>query len=251
MNKPVIELKNIEKSFGVNKILKDVNLRVEENDSLTIIGPGGSGKTTLLKIMADICPPDSGTVYYFGQNIAKLDGSSYKALREKTGMSFQNYALLDSLTVRENIGFFLDYHTKTPYDAVSKLVTENLRKVSLKEVEHLKPSELSGGMKKRVGIARAIIHKPEIVFLDEPTAGLDPITTDAIAKMINHLQKELCMTLVSVTNDMVCAHRLGEKLAFLYDGKIYKSGNRNEIWDSDDPLLNQFIQGKKEGPIKL
>ena len=250
MTTPVIELKNVSKSFGNNQILNDINLKIEQNDSLTIIGPGGSGKTVLMKIIAQIYPPDSGDVYYYGRKTSDMTDEEIHKLKQITGMSFQNYALFDSMTVRENIGFFLDYHTDTTDAEVSRRVTENLSMVRLKNVEHQKPSELSGGMKKRVGIARAILHRPKIVFLDEPTAGLDPVTTDAISKMINKLQTELSMTLISVTNDMICARSLGNKLAMLYDGKIYKVGNREEIWESDDPLLKQFIGGHREGPIK-
>ncbi len=251
MAEPIIELRNISKSFNEHNLLKDVNLKVYENDSITIIGPGGSGKTVLLKIMALVIQPDSGEILYYGKNISHISKKALQRIRLKAGMLFQNYALFDSMTVRDNIGFYLDTHTNIHHSKVSKIVTENLRRVSLRGIEHLKPDELSGGMKKRVGIARAIAHKPEIVFLDEPTSGLDPVTTDSISKLINNLHDELYFTMINVTNDMDCASKLGNKLAMLYDGKIHIMGDKKKLWKLSDTVLQQFIQGKRKGPIKI
>ncbi|MDH4129185.1 MAG: ATP-binding cassette domain-containing protein, partial [Spirochaetota bacterium] len=165
------------------------------------------------------------------------------------GMLFQNYALFDSLSIRENVGFFLDYHTRISKDEISERVTRHLKLVRLSNIEHLMPSELSGGMKKRVGIARAINHNPEILLLDEPTAGLDPVTTDSISKVINELQEKLSVSLINVTNEMGCARRISSKLAMLYEGVIYKIGSKKEMLESDDPVVYQFVQGKRHGPI--
>jgi len=250
MARPIFELKNVSISFRGESVLKDLNLSVEERDSLTIIGPGGSGKTVLLKIMAHLLEPDKGNVIFNGKNINQLNNKELREYRGRTGMLFQNYALFDSLTVRENVGFFLDYHTKIPENEISRRVTSNLKLVRLSNIEHLKPSELSGGMKKRVGIARAINHDPEILFLDEPTAGLDPVTTDSIGKVINELQEKLSATLINVTNDINCAKKIGNKLAMLYDGIIYKIGLKAEMLESKDPVVYQFIQGNRHGPIK-
>ncbi|GMT49201.1 MAG: ABC transporter ATP-binding protein [bacterium] len=250
MNKTIIELKNVSKSFAGKKIIDQLSLEINERDSLMIIGPGGRGKTVLMKIMALIIPPDSGDIFYYGRNIKDFSKKDMENYQNNTGMLFQNYALFDSMTVRENVGFFLDYHTKIPRKEIGERVSHNLKQVKLEGVEGLKPAQLSGGMKKRVGIARAINYKPDIIFLDEPTAGLDPITTDSISKMINRLHQELPVTFISVTNDMGCARKIGNKLAMLYEGKIYKIGPKEDIFESDDPVIHQFVNGKRQGPIR-
>lgn len=245
----IIELRNVCKSYQGTEILKNLNLKIYKGDSIIVIGPGGCGKTVFMKILALIFPPDSGEVLYSGKNVKDMTAKEVNKIRLKMGMLFQNYALFDSLTVRENVGFYLDYHSKIPYEEISQKVTQNLAMVNLQDVEHLKPSELSGGMKKRVGIARAIIHQPEMVFLDEPTAGLDPITTDSISKMINQLQKELGVTLIAVSNDRVCFRRIGKRMAMMYDGAIYKIDDKETMLQSDDPVVEQFVNGRRKGPI--
>ena len=247
---PAIELRNVSLSFDKKTVLRDINLTVEIGDSLTIMGPGGCGKSVLMKIMALIIPPDSGEIYFYGKNISGLSSTELRNYRRKTGMLFQNYALFDSMTVRENVGFYMDYHTKIPDSEISEMVTKNLKKVSLKGIESLRPVELSGGMKKRVGIARAINHKPDIVFLDEPTAGLDPITTDSISKVINELHQNLDMTFINVSNDMIFIRRVGTKLAMLYEGVIHMVDQRETMLESSDPIVHQFVHGKRKGPIK-
>lgn len=246
---PIIELKNISKSYQGTTILKNLSLQIYKGDSIIVIGPGGCGKTVFMKILSLVIAPDDGDIFYFGRNTKEMSVRELNKIRLKMGMLFQNYALFDSLTVRENVGFYLDYHSKMPDKEISSLVTKNLNMVKLSDIEHLKPSELSGGMKKRVGIARAIIHNPEIIFFDEPTAGLDPITTDSISKMINQLQKELDVTLIAVSNDRVCFRRIGKKMAMMYDGAIYKIDDKNTMLQSDDPVVEQFVNGRRKGPI--
>ncbi|MDH5681247.1 MAG: ATP-binding cassette domain-containing protein, partial [Spirochaetota bacterium] len=246
---PAIELKNISLSFNNKPVLRDVNLTVEVGDSLTIMGPGGCGKSVLMKVMSLIIAPDSGEIYFYGKNVSRLSSGELQNFRKRTGMLFQNYALFDSMTVRENVGFYMDYHTKVPHQEISKMVTDNLKLVLLKGIESLRPVELSGGMKKRVGIARAINHKPDIVFLDEPTAGLDPITTDSISKVINNLHQSLGKTFISVSNDMIFIKRVGSRLAMLYEGVIHKVDLREKMLESSDPVVHQFVRGKRQGPI--
>lgn len=246
---PVIELKNIEKSFGNKKILEDLNLKIYEGESFTVIGPGASGKSLLLKILSLIHDPNSGSISFYGKNLMEFSGKERVNLRQNMGVLFQNHALFDSLTVEENIGFYLFYHTKISRKQISKRVQEYLHLVQLDGIETLRPSELSGGMKKRVGIARALIHNPKLVVLDEPTAGLDPITTDAISRLIRELHSKISATFISATNDLNCAKNIADRLGMLYQGKIYRSGEKDKILNDPDPLLQQFLQGKRQGPI--
>ena len=164
-------------------------------------------------------------------------------------MSFQNYALFDSMDVRQNVGFYLNHHTRTPADDVRERVRETLLAVRLRDIEHLKPVELSGGMRKRVGLARAIAHSPKLLFLDEPTAGLDPISAAAISRMILDLKRSLAMTVVAISNEMAVARRIADRLAMLWNRGIHAIGPTAEIFESADPAVRQFVTGSKDGPI--
>lgn len=245
----MIEIINLCKSFDDNKVLDDLNLNIESGETTVIIGRSGCGKSVLLKHIVGLMRPDSGQVFVNGKNIAAMRGNELKELRLKIGMLFQGAALFDSLSVGENVGFMLLEHTNTPKSEIKKKVRESLELVGLRNIEHLKPAELSGGMKKRVGLARAICVRPEIILYDEPTTGVDPIMGDAINDLIKDLHDKLKVTSIAVTHDMKSAYKIAGKIAMLYKGKIIAKGAPEEIQNSRDPVVRQFITGAATGPI--
>ncbi len=245
----MIELRNIKKSFDGKIILSDINLCLEAKESVVVCGPGGSGKTVLLKICQGLVKPDIGSVLIDDRNIFGLTESELMETRLNIGMLFQNYALFDSMTVGENVGFFLRNHSKLSEEEITEKVRENLKLVHLDGTENLMPSELSGGMQKRVGIARALIHRPRIMLYDSPTDGLDPVTADAIVDSIISINQQMGITSLIISNDMNTTFRLGHRIAFLYDGVIRAIGTPEEISQSQDPYVFQFIRGLGEGPL--
>jgi phospholipid/cholesterol/gamma-HCH transport system ATP-binding protein len=251
-SKELIQLKNVNKSFGDRKVLADVNLHVYAGETLVIIGRSGVGKSTILKLMAGLAMPDSGEVWIEGEEICHLNEDELNELRKKMGVVFQYAALFDSLTVFENIAFRLLRDFKmTRRDAV-EVVRQKLELVGLKDdLLDLKPAQLSGGMRKRVGLARAIAVNPEIILYDEPTSGLDPVTSEAINDLILDMQKKLKMTSVVVTHDMHSAYKVANRIAMIYDGKIIGIGTPDEIKKSQDPYIVQFVTGSVEGPMPV
>ena len=249
----IVELKDIHKSLGGKKVLEGLNLKIKRGETLVIIGRSGIGKSVLLKHIAGLMKPDKGEVIIDGVDITQLNEKELTEVQKKIGMVFQGAALFDSLTVEENVGFFLfRYKLKElGYDKIRKIVREKLRLVGLSGVENMLPSELSGGMKKRVGLARAIANDPEIILYDEPTTGLDPILADAINNLIVKTQKALNVTSVVVTHDMVSAYKVADRIAMINNGKIIFEGRPDEVKNSDNPYLQQFIEGRSEGPIKV
>ncbi|NQT95237.1 MAG: ABC transporter ATP-binding protein [Candidatus Omnitrophica bacterium] len=245
----MIDAINLHKSFSGNKVLKGLNLTIETGVTEVVIGRSGCGKSVLLKNIIGILKPESGQVVIDGQDVTKLSGKDLKALRMQFGMLFQGSALFDSLTVTENVGFNLIEHTDMDKQTILKRVKEALSLVGLYGIEDLMPSELSGGMKKRVGLARAICMHPKIVLYDEPTTGLDPIMADAVNDLIMTLHKKLGVTSIIVTHDMVSAYKIASKIAMLYDGKIIAEGSPDEIKNTTDPVVKQFITGAAKGPI--
>jgi phospholipid/cholesterol/gamma-HCH transport system ATP-binding protein len=245
----MIELQHIHKSFDSVSILNNINLRVENKETVVICGPGGCGKTTLLKVCQGLVQPDSGNVILNGSNIGMLSQTEFMNIRKNIGMLFQNYALFDSMTVGQNIGFFLSNHTDMDDISIRKAVEESLEMVHLEGSYNLMPSELSGGMRKRVGIARALIHKPRIVFYDSPTDGLDPVTADAIVDSIIAINQASGVTSLVVSNDMNTAFRLADRVAFLYESSFHALGSTEHIINSEDPHVYQFIRGLGEGPL--
>jgi phospholipid/cholesterol/gamma-HCH transport system ATP-binding protein len=245
----MIELVDLHKNFSGHEVLRGVNLEVERGVSMTVIGGSGSGKSVMLKHIIGLLFPDSGRVLVDGMVLNDLDESGLNEMRKKFGMLFQMAALFDSLTVWENVGFSLKQHTKLSDDKIRKIASDKLALVGLKDVEDKMPSELSGGMKKRVGLARAIAMEPSIILYDEPTTGLDPISADAINDLIVDLRKKLGVTSVAITHDMHSAYKISDRIAMLYKGRIREVGSPEEIRNTQDPVVRQFITGSATGPI--
>ncbi len=231
------------KSFGTKKVLDGVNLHIKRGESMVIIGGSGSGKSVTIKHMIGLLKPDAGKVVVDGQEVGALNEDDLNELRKKFGMLFQGAALFDSLTVWENVGFALLEHTTMTQSDVMKRVRECLEMVGLKDVEYLMPAELSGGMKKRVGLARAIAINPEIILFDEPTTGLDPVMADVINDLIIKTTRALNVTSVTITHDMVSANRIADRIAMLYEGKIVAVGTPDEImFQQTNPAVKEFVE---------
>jgi phospholipid/cholesterol/gamma-HCH transport system ATP-binding protein len=245
----MIEIKDVHKSFGGNQVLRGMDLTINKGETMVILGRSGCGKSVLLKLIMGLMKPDSGKILVNGDEITSLNDNQLNKLRQKFGMLFQASALFDSMTVDENVGLGLREHTKLSEEEVKQRVKERLKMVGLSEVEQLKPAELSGGMKKRVGLARAIAMDPEYVLYDEPTTGLDPIMADVINELIVHLRNALSITSIAVTHDIVSAYKIADRIAMLYEGKIIFVGTPDQVKNTDDPVVRQFIEGSAEGPI--
>ena len=239
----MIEVRNLRKSFGTTTVLDGVNLKIEKGESVVIIGRSGGGKSVLLKHLVGLLIPDSGEVLIDGENIVPLNERELLRVRKKFGMLFQGAALFDSMTVAENVAFAFRRERALPPEEVTRKVRGVLEVVELPGTENKKPSELSGGMKKRVGLARAIVYEPEIVLYDEPTTGLDPIVSDSIDKLIMRVRDKFDITSVVVTHDMRSARRVGQRILMLHDRKIYASGTAEQIFNSQDPIVRRFIDG--------
>ncbi len=245
----MIQLAGLHKSFGTKQVLKGLDLEVRKGENRVIIGGSGSGKSVILKHIIGILKPDAGDVIIDGVNINRLDEDELYETRKKFGMLFQMAALFDSMNVWENVGFALRRHKGMKSDQVREIAVEKLRMVGLAGVENLMPSELSGGMRKRVGLARAIVHDPEILLYDEPTTGLDPIMADAINDLIVQMRENLSVTSVAITHDMQSAYKIADSISMLYQGKIIATGTPEEVKNTDNPVLRQFITGSAKGPI--
>ncbi len=246
----MIQAEDLHKSFNNNRVLRGLNLTVNKGETMVVIGGSGCGKSVLLKHIIGILKPDNGMVLVEGKDISRMDERELNELRKRFGMLFQGAALFDSMQVWENVGFSLKEHKRLPAGEVRKIASEKLSLVGLKDIEDLMPSELSGGMRKRVGLARAIAMDPDILLYDEPTTGLDPIMADVINELIIKLKKTLCVTSVVITHDMVSAYKIADRIAMLYDGQIWGIGTPDEIKGSSDPVIRQFITGSSVGPIK-
>jgi phospholipid/cholesterol/gamma-HCH transport system ATP-binding protein len=245
----MIELVDLHKSFNSNKVLQGINLRIERGETTVIIGGSGSGKSVIMKHIIGLMWPDRGKVMVDGKELASLDDRSLNEIRRKFGMLFQYAALFDSLTVWENVGFGLRQHSHLSDREIKEIAKEKLAMVGLRGVEDLMPAELSGGMKKRVGLARAIAMEPEILLYDEPTTGLDPIMADVINELVLELKRRLNVTGVAITHDMTSAYKIADRIAMLYQGKIQQVGTPDEIRNSKDAVVHQFITGSAVGPI--
>lgn len=239
----MILVENLKKSFGSHQVLDDVNFEIQAGESVVIIGRSGGGKSVLLKHLIGLLKPDSGSVKVSGENIVRMNERELLRVRHRFGMLFQGAALFDSMTVAENVGFAFRRDPAISEKEIAQRVAEVLDMVDLPGVENKKPSELSGGMRKRVGLARAIIYRPEIVLYDEPTTGLDPIVSDSIDQLILRVRDRLNVTTVVVTHDMRSTRRVGQRILMLHDQRIYATGTPEEIFNSRDPIVKRFVEG--------
>lgn len=247
----MIELNNIHKSFEGKHVLRGVDLEVKKGESVVVIGGSGSGKSVLIKHIIGLLWPDQGTVKIDSTDISTLDEDGLSEIRKKFGMLFQAAALFDSMKVWENVGFGLKRHTSISPADIKEIAVQKLKMVGLVNIEDVMPSELSGGMRKRVGLARAIAMEPEILLYDEPTTGLDPIMADAINKLIIKMREKLDITSVTITHDMKSAYKIADTIAMLYNGVIIETGSPQEIKNSSNEIVRQFVEGRAEGPIVL
>jgi phospholipid/cholesterol/gamma-HCH transport system ATP-binding protein len=247
-----IKVRGLKKSFGSNHVLRGVDLDVHEHESLVLIGTSGSGKSLLLKCILGLQIPDAGSVAVDGLDTLSYSGNERMRFIDRFGVLFQYSGLFDSLTVWQNIAFKLIQERKLSAQAAREKAAETARSVGLApEVVDLYPHELSGGMQKRVGIARAIITEPEFLFLDEPTAGLDPIMTNVIGELITSCVRQLGATAISITSDMTGARQIADRIAMLHDGRIIWSGRRSDADDSGNPYVDQLIHCRAQGPIEM
>jgi len=245
----MISARGLSKAFGANQVLAGLDLDVATGETMVVIGGSGTGKSVLLKHIIGLLRPDAGDVRVDGVSVPALRGWELKEFRKKFGMLFQGAALFDSLTVLENVAFGLREHQRLPEAEVRERVRAKLELVGLRGVEGLWPAELSGGMKKRVALARALAIEPKILLYDEPTTGLDPIRADAINDLVVELRDRLHVTAVAITHDMTSAYKIADRIAMLYKGRIIAVGTPQEIRESADPVVRQFITGSARGPI--
>jgi len=246
----MIEIKGLNRSFNERKVLDNLNLSIDKGTTCVIIGRSGCGKSVMLKHIVGILDPGKGTVFVDGQDVSQLPEKELDKLRLRIGMVFQGGALFDSMTVGENVGFGLIEHgAKISQKELLERIEESLCMVGLCGIGNLMPSQLSGGMKKRVALARAICIRPEIILYDEPTTGVDPITADSINELIKSMHDKLKVTSIVVTHDMKSAYMVGDKISMLYKGKIIAEGTPDEIQSSTHPVVHQFINGLAHGPI--
>jgi phospholipid/cholesterol/gamma-HCH transport system ATP-binding protein len=245
----MIELRDLHKAFGSQVVLNGLNLRIPAGQITAIIGPSGEGKSVLLKHMIGLLTPDQGEVLVDGSSILGLRRSQLNQVREKFAMVFQNAALFDSMTVYENMAFPLEEKTSLSRDEISSRVDTALREVGLKEVNRKFPDQLSGGMKKRVGLARALLLEPQIVLFDEPTTGLDPVIRRSIHQLIKETQAKFGFTAVIVSHDIPDIFDVAHQVAMLYRGEILQFGPPDELQHSEHPVVRQFISGSLDGPI--
>jgi phospholipid/cholesterol/gamma-HCH transport system ATP-binding protein len=247
----VIKASNVKKKFGDRAILNGISLEVYRGETFVIMGGSGCGKSTFLRHVIGALKPDSGSVHLLGKDISKIGEEELDKVKKRIGMCYQSSALFDSMTVGDNVALPLKEHTKLDKSVIDIVVKMKLELVGLRGFEDLMPSQLSGGMRKRVGLARAIAMDPEIVFYDEPTAGLDPIVAGVIDKLILDLSKKLAITSVVVTHDMKSVFSIADRVAMLYEGKVLEVGTPSEIKTSKNPMVQQFITGSPDGPIKF
>lgn len=247
----MIQLESVCKSFGEKQVLDHLDLEIRKGEAITIIGGSGSGKSVLIKHIIGLLKPDCGKILIEGVDISQLKEKKLFKIIEKFGMVFQGGALFDSMTVFENVAFGIMDKDTMNESQVEDIVEQSLLKVGLPNVSQLMPAELSGGMKKRVSIARAIAKNPQIVMYDEPTTGLDPIMADVINDLILKVNESSEITSIVITHDMVSAYKVSDRIAMLYGGKIVETGSADQIRNSGNPIVRQFIEGRSEGPIKI
>ena len=245
----MIQLRGLKKRLGAKLVLNGVELEIPTGCTMVVLGRSGTGKSVLLKHIIGLMHPDAGSIEVDGEDISQMNENELNRVRQRFGMLFQGAALFDSLSVGENIALPLREHTKLSEAEIRQRVAERLDWVGLEGVEEMKPASLSGGMKKRVGLARAIAMDPAYILYDEPTTGLDPIMSDVVNRLIRSLQGRLGITSVVVTHDLHSAWQVGDRIALLHEGRVHFTGTPDEARDADDPFVRQFIEGSSEGPV--
>lgn len=246
----MIKITGLRKKLGAKQVLDGIDLEITTGETVVVLGPSGTGKSVLLKHILGLMPADEGTIEVDGENIVGLGETALNQIRRRFGMLFQGAALFDSMTIGENVATPLREHLKLPESEIQRLVHERLDWVGLKNVEDHKPSSLSGGMRKRVGLARAIVMDPQFILYDEPTTGLDPINSDVINQLVLSMQKRLGVTSIVVTHDLQSAFKVGDRMAMLYAGKVVFSGTQEETKTTRNPFVRQFMDGSSVGPIQ-
>jgi phospholipid/cholesterol/gamma-HCH transport system ATP-binding protein len=239
----MIEVRNVKKSFGAHRVLDGVDFSIARGQAVGIIGASGGGKSILLKHLIGLITPDAGEIHIDGQKITGMDERQLLKVRRKFGMLFQGAALFDSLNVGDNVGFLLRREGRTPAPEIARRVAEVLELVGLEGIEKKMPAELSGGMRKRVGLARAVVYRPEIVLYDEPTTGLDPIAADSIDQLISRVVGTFNITSIAVTHDMRSVRRISRRILMLHEGRIYADQSPDEMFKSNDPVIYRFVNG--------
>ncbi|MBI1254788.1 MAG: ATP-binding cassette domain-containing protein [Hyphomonas sp.] len=251
MSGPLLKLEGLEKAFGAKQVLRGVDLEVARGQSLVVIGGSGSGKSVMLKNALGLMMPDRGRIFFDGEDVTNATGKARETMRARVGMLFQSGALFDSLTVWENVAFRLINSEGTRRKDAKERAIETLKKVRLgSDVALLYPAEISGGMQKRVSLARSIISKPDLIFFDEPTTGLDPITADAINDLIVEMVRSLGAAAVSITHDMASARKIADEIAMLFEGRIIWRGKAADVMNSGNAYVDQFVHGRADGPIQ-
>ncbi len=246
----MIAIRGLTKRLGRKQVLDGLDLDVRTGETLVVLGPSGTGKSVLLKHIIGLMRPDAGSIQVNGEEIVGMDERRLDKMRLKFGMLFQGAALFDSMTVGENVGLSLTEHTRMSGAEIRRRVSERLEWVGLKDVEQMKPASLSGGMKKRVGLARALAMDPEVILYDEPTTGLDPITGDVINQFIRAMQQRLGVTSIVVTHELMSAYKVGDRMSMIYQGRVVFTGTPGEVRDTSNPMVRQFIEGSSAGPIQ-
>ena len=249
--RPAIEFIDVHKAFGKQKVLDGLTMQIPRGQVTCVIGRSGTGKSVTLKHIMGLLKPDAGQVLIDGEDVGMMREAELYRMRKRFGFLFQEAALFDSMTVMENVAFPLREHTRKRKAEIEEIVRQKLKIVGLSAAEHKYPSQLSGGMRKRVGLARAIALDPEFILFDEPTSGLDPVVTDAVDQMILSTQAQLHVTMVVITHDLASMFKIGDKIILLHSGQVRASGTRDEIRNSADPLVQQFLQGRADGPMKV
>jgi len=247
----VIEFVDVHKTFGTQKVLDGLSMTIPRGKVTCVIGRSGTGKSVTLKHIMGLLKPDRGEVLVDGRDVVKMKERELYQMRQRFGFLFQEAALFDSMTVLENVAFPLREHTNKRRAEIEEIVRKKLKIVGLSAAEHKFPSQLSGGMRKRVGLARAIALDPEFILFDEPTSGLDPVVTDAIDQMILSTQEQLHVTMVVITHDIGSMFKVADKIIMLHGGRQCAAGTRDEIRNSADPMVQQFLQGRSDGPMKV
>jgi phospholipid/cholesterol/gamma-HCH transport system ATP-binding protein len=251
MSEPFIKIRELYKSFGRQKVLDGVDLNINRGESIVVIGQSGCGKSVLLKHLIRLLEPDRGEVLFDGLDVNQIDQHELVGVRHRVGMLFQSAALFDSMTVEENVGLGLREARRYTEREIEEIVLEKLAMVGLSTAADKSPAELSGGMRKRVGLARAIADNPEVLLYDEPTTGLDPITADMIDSLIVDLNTKLNVTSIAVTHDMKSAFKIANRIVMLYHGRVEFDGSPDQIRTTDNAIVKQFITGSAEGPVEV